>query len=266
MKKYGLIFVAILAMFATKSVKAESNKTNSFHENYWYNNAVNFFERGIEFFIFTNGDFDFNTYNNPRRNVRIDRGFNGEIRRIGNVFINYDSFGNVRRIGSIFMNYHRGRLTRVGDLRVTYNRWGAPVFFGNVRNFYYNNGVRFSVNFGRVYNYNDAFFNHRNFNTNYTRFREDRNFYYYKARPNVNIGKRDAIVKRRKPASSNPRNTRIERNINNSYRRSSSINLKRSNKTERRPKARKQTRIKRESTRSQRNIDKSSNIKRNRNN
>lgn len=206
----------------------EANVGNNFPDRfgfvYSYDNSVNFVERGIEFFVFTNGDFDFNTRFGNNRGVRINRNFNGQIRRVGNVFINYDRFGNVTRIGNIFINYRRGRLHRVGDLRVRYDRWGYPFFTGNVRNFYYDNGVRFHINFGDVFGYNDRFFFRNNFRRNYIQFREDRNFYYYKARPNANIGDRSQIIRRRKPANVRE-NRKIRRDNNSTYRKkNSSIN------------------------------------------
>lgn len=219
MKKFEIILAGILLLFFSNSVKAENRNLPKFNENYGYENAVNFFERGIEFFVFTNGDFDFDTSNSYTRGVRINRDYNGLIRSVGNVFINYDRFGNVTRIGNIFMQYYRGRLTRVGDLRISYDRWNRPIFRENVQDFYMDNGIRFSINFGRIYNYNDAFFTHRDFNRNYTRFREDRDYFYYKANPNSAIGDRDAIIKRRKTEASNTSRNETSRNLN-SYRKS----------------------------------------------
>jgi hypothetical protein len=235
MKKGVLILLGMFMMVSTVEAKNGENLPDRFRVNYSYNNAVNFIERGIEFYIFTNGDFDFETRFNDRR-LRINRNFRGQIRSIGNVFINYDFRGNVTRVGNVSIRYNRGRLTRVGDLRVRYDRWEAPVFYGNVRDFYYNDGIRFNISFGDVCNYNDAFFSHRDFGRNYTQFREDRNFFYYKARPNARIGKRSTILKRRKPASANRNNNRIvKRNADNSYRKSdrradNNSQIKRSNR------------------------------------
>ncbi|MDP5092093.1 MAG: hypothetical protein NWQ17_02205 [Polaribacter sp.] len=219
MKKNILILVGILGMFATNIAKAEAKNSRNFEINFNYNDAVNFFERGIEFFVFTNGDFDFDTSNSYQRGIRIDRDFRGRIRSVGNVFINYDRFGNVTRIGSVFINYHRGQLVSVGDLRVFYDRYGYPVFRGNVNDFYFDNGVRFSINFGRIYNYNDSFFTIRDFDRNYTRFREDRDFYYYKSNRNNNIADENSIIKRRKPSVDNNNRRETARNLN-SYRKS----------------------------------------------
>jgi hypothetical protein len=110
-------------------------------------------------------------------------------------------------------------LASVGDLRVFYDRYGYPVFKGNVHDFYYDNGIRFSINFGRVYNYNDSFFNNNQFDRNYTRFREDRDFYYYKSNRNNNIADENSIIKRRKPSVDNNNRRETARNLN-SYRKS----------------------------------------------
>ncbi|TXD51469.1 MULTISPECIES: hypothetical protein [unclassified Polaribacter] len=220
MKKGIFILLGMLLMVSTIEAKKSQNTANNFSFTYAYNNAVNFIENGVEFFIFTNGDFDFDTRTNDRR-VRIHRDFNGRIRSIGNVHLRYDLRGNVTRIGAISIRYFRGRLTNVGDLRVRYNRWEYPVFYGNVRNFYYNNGVRFNVSFGDICNYNDTYFFRNDFSRNYTQIREDRNFYYYQANPNARIGKRSTILKRRKPISVNNNNNRRKNSAtssNNSYR------------------------------------------------
>merc|ERR1712194_299099 len=76
-------------------------------------------------------------------------------------------------MGDIYINYFRNRITRVGDLRVSYNRWGAPKFYGNIRNYYFDNGIRFNVSYGDVCNFNDPFFFKNDFRRNYTQFREE---------------------------------------------------------------------------------------------
>lgn len=206
-------------MVFTLEAKKIDNVPNSFNATYFYKDAVNFMERGVEFFIFTNGDFDFEIRSNERR-MRIRRNFKGEIRNIGNVYIRYDVQGNVTRIGNISIRYFRGRLANVGDLKVRYDRWEYPVFYGNVRNFYYNNGVRFNVNFGDICDYNDAYFFKNDFSRNYAQFREDRNFYYYRAHSNARIGKRSTILKRRKPLLINNNRIKFSKTSSvNSYRR-----------------------------------------------
>lgn len=218
MKKGIYILLGMLLMIATVEAKNnnESFITNVF--NYSYNNAVIFEDRGVEFFVFTNGEFDFNSVYN--RNININRDFRGRIVRIGNSFINYDAFGNVTRIGNVFMRYNRGRLANVGNLQVRYNRWGNPIFNGTVRNNFYNyNGVNINLNIGDICNYNDAFFFRNDFRVNYSRIREDRNFYYYRANPNARIGNRSTIIRRRKPAVAiTNRNITSTRKNNTTYR------------------------------------------------
>ncbi|MHB0755851.1 hypothetical protein [Polaribacter sp. M15] len=215
MKKGVLIVLAMFLMVSTVEAKKSENVSNRFGVNYYaYNNAVNFFERGIEFFVFTNGDFDFDINTNNRR-VRIVRDFRGRIQRIGNVRLRYDFRGNVTRIGNIRLNYFRNRLTNVGDLRVRYDRWGYPIFQGNVRNFYYDNGIRFNINFGDVFGYNDVFFRDNAFRRNYVQIREDRNFFYYRAKPNARIGNRSKIIKRRKSATLRGNNSSVSRRQSN---------------------------------------------------
>lgn len=248
MKKGILIVLGMFMMISTVEAKTGNKRPNNIAINYMYNNAVNFTERGIEFFIFTNGDFDFNThvtdsyydYNGRRfqnnSSVKVNRDYRGRITRIGNAFINYDYRGNVTRIGSISIRYRFGQLTNVGDLSVQYDRWGNPNFYGNVRDFYFDNGMRFSINFGDVCNYNDTYFYRNDFKNNYTQFGEDKNFYYYKARPNGKIGKRSTILKRRKQASTiSKRTPNVEtRRKNTSYRKSATVGPNRKAAAERR--------------------------------
>ena len=207
------LIILSMILFTSVSISAEENTINPNRNffTYSYDNAVYFVERGIEFNVFLNGDFDFSTrrnfavYNRNRygfnRNVRISRDFDGRIRRIGNV--------NVR------MNNFRGRLTRVGNLSIRYDRWGYPRFFGNVNSF---RNTRFNGNIGNVYFYNDPFFFNANFRRNYTKFREDRNFFYYKARPNARVENGKRIIKRRKTESTRRNNNQFEKE--HSYRKS----------------------------------------------
>ncbi|MFK8061198.1 MAG: hypothetical protein AB8B78_14055 [Polaribacter sp.] len=248
MKRGLLLLLGIFVMVSTVEAKNSNELSNriGFYDS--YNNAVNFIERGVEFFIFTNGEFDFDTnYNNTyldyngrrvRRSsgIRIDRDFRGRVSRIGSAFVNYDRFGNVTRIGNVFMRYYRGRLTNVGNLSVRYNRFGDPLFYGNVRNnFFYNNGIRINLNIGDVCNYNDTYFFGNDFRRNYSQIREDRNYFYYRANKNAKIGKRSQILRRRKPATTNSKRTVTRNRQNsNSYRRPTTVNSDRKVTTERR--------------------------------
>lgn len=224
MKKVLFLFLGLMSL-ATVSANNINKSTSKIGVTYRYNDAVTFYERGVEFHVFLNGDFDFNTHLNDtyydydgyrtKRGVRIDRDYNGRVRRIGNVFINYDYRGNVKRIGSVYMRYNRGALTRVGGLKIKYNRWGEPYFYGRVkRNDYFYDGynnINIDLSFGDVCDYDDVYFYRPEFRRNYRLLREDDNFFYYRAQPNARIGKRSKVLKRRKATSSYYKNKRLKK-------------------------------------------------------
>ncbi|HLF53132.1 hypothetical protein [Flavobacterium sp.] len=120
-----------------------------------------FTERGIEFYVFPDGQFDFNTipstggdmyYKTSKRGavnktygapanvqnrnsgVKIEHDYKGRVRRVGNVFINYDANDRIKRVGSVYMTYNRYALTQVGGLQIIYNRRGQIIdVVGNVK-------------------------------------------------------------------------------------------------------------------------------------
>ncbi|PQJ19711.1 hypothetical protein BSU00_12165 [Tenacibaculum sp. SG-28] len=211
MKTKVLFLVVALSVFATSanSVNNEYANTTATYRN---SNAITFVERGIKFYVFTNGNFDFNSryrnnkydaYNerrtNGNRGIRIVRDYNGKIRRVGNVFINYDYRGNVTRIGNIFMRYRRGKLVRIGNMNVRYDRWGDFYCNGNIRNnnpfgnpFY----TDINLHFGPVYNYDNSLFYSNDFTRKYRKYREDKDYYYYKSKT-ANKNK-EQIIRRKK--------------------------------------------------------------------
>ena len=217
MKKGIRLLLAIMSL-ATTSAKNINNTTNKIGVTNRYNDAVTFVEKNIKFHIFLNGDFDFNThykktkyvdYNGKRvkinKNIRIERDYRGRIKRVGNTFINYNRNGNVKRIGGVYIDYRFGKLIKVGNLKIKYDRWNNPRFFGNVKqndycenNNYYNNTINIDVNLGRIFNYSDAYFYKRAFKQNYRKYKEDRNYFYYRVKPNAKTGKYGKILKRRK--------------------------------------------------------------------
>lgn len=220
MKKRVLLLLGFITFATTSFANNNFKSTSKIGVNSRYNDAISFVEKGVKFHVFLNGDFDFNThfkntryydYNGRRTRVnrggvRIERDHRGRVRRVGNSFINYDRRGNVKRIGSVFIDYRYGQMTKVGHLRIRYDRWGNPRFIGNVKHnhyyddVYYNDyDVNVDINIGDVCDYDDVYFYRRDFRRNYRQFREDNNFYYYRAVPNAKIGKRSKIIKRRKP-------------------------------------------------------------------
>ena len=164
MKKITLLVAALLVL----SVSAKAAVDFKFFDNPHFPVAINddepisFIERGIAFYIFPDGQFDFNTepsrgdiyYKNGRRNansnqtfgaptnnfgggIRIEHDNLGRIRRVGNVFINYDFNDRIKRIGSVYMIYNRFALAQVGGLHIIYNRFGQVVnFVGSVKDRY----------------------------------------------------------------------------------------------------------------------------------
>lgn len=205
--KRGILLLLGLMSFATAQSNAYNALTNKTMTNQ-YDEAISFVERGVQFHVFLNGEFEFNsvtrniiyynyngrTYSN--NSLSIDTDYRGRIKRIGKNYIRYDLRGNVTKIGNIKLYYRNGLLTRVGDLKISYNKWGEPFFYGNVnRSFNYESDFHISINIGPIFNYNDRFFYNRDFNYNYKKYREDNNYYYYRANANV---KGDKIIKRRK--------------------------------------------------------------------
>lgn len=153
MKKITLL-VAGLLMSGSLALASEttifSGKPTHYAIDYREAEPVVFMERGVEFLVFPNGEFDFNTepstrpsdtyhrygrgrynetYGAPNRGggVRIEHDQAGRVRRVGNVFINYDARGRVKRIGTIYMSYNSFALAQIGNLRLIYNRSGQIV-------------------------------------------------------------------------------------------------------------------------------------------
>lgn len=201
MKKITLL-VASLLLMSNGTIASEKNVFDATDEGYRfitdYRDAdpIVFQERGIEFFIFLDGQFDFNTqatisgpryraenmnrtfgapgvrtvnvsntYYGPARGVRVEHDNQGRVRRVGNVFINYDVFGRVKRIGSVYMKYNSFALKQVGNMRIIYNRRGQIIDVVGFVNFY---------NQGNNYNFGG------NGNGNTTNFDLDEDFYYYR--------------------------------------------------------------------------------------
>ena len=165
MKKLVLLFTGLLIGLTTVSA-AETTSANKgerldITKRYRVTQPILFVERGVEFMIFSDGSFDFNTnygnqaynsrpygrrssvnvtYGTPGRHVQYasprDRGiiithdYDGKVRRIGNIFINYDNYGRIKRAGTVYMKYqkHGGSLKQVGGLKVKYNRWGKLLY------------------------------------------------------------------------------------------------------------------------------------------
>ncbi|WP_299117043.1 hypothetical protein [uncultured Winogradskyella sp.] len=154
----AMMLLGITSATATTAGDVVLNGEDFNNARYRFTEPIVFIERGVEFLIFTDGSFDFNTeifstlpeddqyyyrrnrrstnrtygapgtrYHNGDRGVLVRHDRLGRVRRIGNVFINYDRQGRVKRVGSVYMSYRRGQLKQVGGLRILYNRYGDVI-------------------------------------------------------------------------------------------------------------------------------------------
>ena len=202
--KSKLLFLVMMLLGIISTVNATAgyavlNGEDLNNTRYRFTQPILFVERGVEFLIFPDGSFDFNTdvfatrsrdghyyyrhnrkgtnrtygapgtrYHKVNRGVLITHDRLGRVRRIGNVFINYDRRGRIKRAGYVYMSYRRGQLKQVGGLRLLYNRYGKVI------------GIRGHVNLN---NRSNSF----NFQTNdewqndwNNEWNDDNDFYYYR--------------------------------------------------------------------------------------
>jgi hypothetical protein len=189
MKKITFLVASILLLGSVaKASEVMKNSGEERRSNYSFDEPISFTERGIEFFVFPNGDFDFNTrpqdsqgdyyYRTAGKKeaktaarrpvnfgVLIEHDSFGRVRRIGNTFINYDSRDRVNRIGSVYMKYNRHSLTQIGGMRIVYNYRGDIVdMVGKIKG---------KGSYGYAYNYD----NDRDDN-NYTSSNDGGSYYY----------------------------------------------------------------------------------------
>ncbi|NJM78619.1 MAG: hypothetical protein HC854_01465 [Flavobacterium sp.] len=213
-KKITQVLVITVLALGLQTVKASEKRVfndvdsrNYPPVDYRYADPIVFMERGIEFYVFPNGEFDFNTvrttaprsrnvrgnvnatygasgsysntnyYNNVRNNgTKIEHDYMGRVRRIGNVFINYDNVGRVKRVGSVYMTYNSFALSQVGGLRIIYDRRGRIIDIIGVVNGY-------STNY--PYNSNNYYPSNNNNNGYGSGYYDDENnddddYYYYR--------------------------------------------------------------------------------------
>ncbi|MFC0604345.1 hypothetical protein [Winogradskyella pulchriflava] len=214
MKKLVLLFTGMLmgltSVTAAENVSATQSTDLDLTSRYRYAQPILFVERGVEFLIFADGSFDFNTevfstipdndnYYYKRPNTRTRRSTNrtygapgtqyrqsergilvlhdnlGRVRRIGNVFINYDRHGRIKRAGTVYMSYRGNQLKQVGGLQILYNRHGDVI------------GTRGQVNFSNqgcgFCGVTGCTVDHFNYHSHYDDWDDDWNddeYYYYK--------------------------------------------------------------------------------------
>ena len=208
MKKITLLLSALVLLFGTNMANASAEKVvddvdRRFRPiDYRYAEPIIFMERGVEFMIFPNGEFDFNTvtttasprprnttYGAPRGNaygyygpanhgVRVEHDYMGRVRRIGSVYINYDAVGRVKRVGSVYMRYNSFALSQVGGLRIIYDRRGRII---DIRGFVNAGSHGYSYATNNHYSATNVYYNtnDHNYDDDYTY--NDDDFYYYRA-------------------------------------------------------------------------------------
>lgn len=199
MKTITLFATALLLAGTMKATEKKEIAVENRIGTYRFDEPISFIERGIEFFVFPNGDFDFNTrpqdsqgeyfYRTAgKRTVQARRPVNygvliehdsfGRVRRIGNTFINYDNIDRVKRIGSVYMNYNRFALSQIGGMHIVYNRRGEIVdIFGAVKG-WRNQGYAYQYSTHTYYgNANDY---RGDYGSNYSSYENDN--YYFKTK------------------------------------------------------------------------------------
>jgi hypothetical protein len=199
-KKITLLVVASILLVGSMAYASEnqvfSDNTNrrGFYIDYRDAEPIIFKERGIEFMLFPNGEFDFNTrpirsrtngttgaprgvyYRTSERGIRIEHDNFGRVRRVGNVYINYDVFGRVKRIGTIYMSYNSFAVTRIGNMRIIYDRRGRIVnVFGFIN--YANNGYVYNPRGNHNYGGNGGYGYGDDYEDDYG---NDNDYYYYR--------------------------------------------------------------------------------------
>lgn len=150
MKREVLLFTVLLMGLTTVTATEKLLVTTGedLITRYRYAQPIMFVERGVEFMIFPDGSFDFNTnvvnstpHSNHyyyRRSKTVSRrgsinttfGAPGTVSRVHystprdrGVFMQHDRDGKVRRIGNVFINYDRlGKIKRAGSVYMQYSR------------------------------------------------------------------------------------------------------------------------------------------------
>lgn len=192
MKKITLLVASILLIGSVANASELKSTDERTITRISFDEPLSFTERGIEFFVFPNGDFDFNTRPNDsqgdyqyksagRRSTEVARNNRpvnygtliehdsfGRVRRVGNTFINYDSQDRVSRIGTVYMRYNRFALTQIGGMQIVYNKRGDIVdTIGSIKG-------------RRNAGFTNDYYGPTTSNNNYA-YNNSNDYYYYKA-------------------------------------------------------------------------------------
>jgi hypothetical protein len=148
MKKLVLF---ILVMGLAIPTIAASTLNHSYNNGYDKYRPIEFEEDGILFFVYPDGEFEFEVLY-PRyvevgfrfRNGHVKLGKNlplrieqdpyGNIYRIENIFIDYNRFGKVSKIGSVNIHYNQGKIRTIGYMDIVYRPNFVFECVGHVKN------------------------------------------------------------------------------------------------------------------------------------
>lgn len=214
----AMVLIGLTSANATKTKVAPHGEDFTNATRYRYAEPIMFMERGVEFLIFPDGSFDFNTNprnsfesyndsfsesyyyrdtNSRRSSVNTTKGAHGTASRTSNYASSYDNTliqhdfdGKVRRIGNVFINYDRiGKVKRIGTVYMNYNRGGFLSQVGGLRLTYDHWGG--IVHSAGVVNFHNSQYNcnlGQGHNSNYDNYNgshdydddEDDDYYYYR--------------------------------------------------------------------------------------
>lgn len=211
----AMVLIGLTSANATKTNVAPQDEDLINTARYRYTEPIMFMERGVEFLIFPDGSFDFNTtpgnsfgsYNssfsdsnyyresNSRRgSINTTQGAPGTVSRVQysnprsyGMVIQHDFDGKVRRIGNVYINYDRdGKIKRAGTVYMNYNRGGLLSQVGGLRITYNSWGE--IVNSNGMVNYSNSLYNDNlghvqgngyTYGT-YNDYDDNKDYYYYK--------------------------------------------------------------------------------------
>lgn len=194
----------------------KSTNSNKGYYNFYKAKPIKFVEKGVKFYVYPNGEFTFSTHRRkvyPRNSVYYNRRYAkraiynrvpvvrdyfGRIKRVGNVFINYNRYGKVKRIGSVTIDYRHRRLKRVGGLYIKYNRFGDIRYFGHVKPRFSRRVYNYDHFYdGMILDYDNNFFYDDDFYDDFDEYGEDDHYYYYKSKKRKS-NKKGKVLKRKK--------------------------------------------------------------------
>lgn len=230
--KKQLLFIATMFLTVTSATVAAGNVVTYGEDNsridFRFAEPIKFIERGIEFMIFPDGSFDFNTeiannvtntyyrtstttarrsnavnvtfgapgtvsrvhYSTPTpRGVLVTHDSQGKVRRIGNVYINYDREGRIKRAGTVYMNYLRGN----GLLRQV---GGLKVNYNRWGEIVHVTGVVNQYNTQCNVGLGQGGHNVYNTNYDYSNYNDTEDYYYYRKNGEVKKQKKNKALKR----------------------------------------------------------------------